>query len=237
MGGTAERLGGPEGSGGSTEGPHAFLIDVAGQDESRLHDAEAALNNPGRDSVTLRIVEIDLSTLATLQSPTYRVVHTQQWRGLNHLVVFGKLKALHDSWRPQHLVIDATGVGEGLWAMLDKAFPTRVIPVKFTSAVKSEIGYRFLAIIETGRFRDCDPSPEADRQYAACQSQVLIGPGRTMRWGVPDGLRDENGGLIHDDIVMADSLVVELDRLEWTHSSRTLVVHARDPLDDMSHFR
>ena len=234
----------PEGDTSPREGernqpsvPHAFLIDVAGQDESRLHDAEATLTNPGRDSVTLRIVEIDLSTLATLQAPTYRVVHTQQWRGLNHLHVFGKLKALHDVWRPQKIVIDATGVGEGLWAMLDKSFPTRVIPVKFNAAVKSEIGYRFLAIIETGRFRDCDPSPEADRQYAACQSEALIGPRRTLRWGVPDGARDENGELVHDDIILADSLVVELDRLEWTYASKTLVVPARDPLDDMSHFR
>ncbi len=49
---------------------NAFLIDVAGQDESRLHDPESALNNPSRDAVTLRIVEIDLSTLETLQAPT-----------------------------------------------------------------------------------------------------------------------------------------------------------------------
>jgi len=236
VGGTAGGLGGP-GAGAGSSLPHAFLIDVAGQDENRLHDAKAALNNPGRDSVTLRIVEIDLSTLATLQAPTYRIVHTQQWRGLNHLVVFGRIKAMHDVWRPQHIVIDATGVGEGLWAMLDKSFPTRVIPVKFNATVKSEIGYRFLAIIETGRFRDCDPSPEADRQYAACQAEVLIGPRRTIRWGVPEGVRDENRELIHDDIVLADSLVVELDRLEWTYASRTLVIPARDPLDDMSHFR
>ena len=55
------------------------------------------------------------------QAPTYRVVQRMQWTGLNHLTVFGKLKALADQWRPQHIVIDATGVGEGLWAMLDKA--------------------------------------------------------------------------------------------------------------------
>jgi hypothetical protein len=217
-------------------GACAFLIDVAGQDESRLHDPESALSNPGRDAVTLRIVEIDLSTLVTLQAPTYRVIHTCQWIGLNHLDVFGKLKALSETWRPQKLVIDATGVGEGLWAMLDKAFPTKVIPVKFNATTKSEIGYRFIAIIETGRFRDCDPSPVADRQYEACESEVQIGPRKTMRWGVPEGRRDENGELIHDDIVLADSLVVELDKLEWSIKSETLIVHAVDPLAEMSRF-
>ena len=76
------------------------------------------------------------------------------WTGANHLTVFGQLKALAESWQPQHIVIDATGVGEGLWSLLDRAFPARVIPVKFTQREKSEIGWRFLSIIETGRFRD-----------------------------------------------------------------------------------
>ncbi len=121
---------------------------------SALHDLPE-LSNAGRDSTTLSIVDVDLSTLATLQAPTYRVVQRMQWTGLNHLVVFGKLKALMDQWRPQHIVIDATGVGEGLWAMLEKAAPTKVIPVKFSAEKKSEIGYRFISLIETGRFRDC----------------------------------------------------------------------------------
>jgi len=49
-------------------------------------------------------------------------------------------------------VIDATGVGEGLWSLLDNAFgPLTVLPVKFTSKVKSELGYGLLGIIESGR--------------------------------------------------------------------------------------
>ncbi len=122
--------------------PVAFLIDVAGQDEVMLNSNE--LGNPGRDSTTLSIVSIDLSTLATLQAPTYRIVHRRAWTGIRYLTVFGQLKALADIWKPQHIVIDATGVGEGLWTLLDKAFPTRVIPVKFTQQQKSEIGWRFL---------------------------------------------------------------------------------------------
>ena len=82
------------------------------------------MGNEGRDSTTLSIVQIDLSTLATLQAPTYRVVKREvvdrasvTWR------CSARLKALAEQWRPQHIVVDATGVGEGLWAMLDKAVP------------------------------------------------------------------------------------------------------------------
>jgi DNA-binding Lrp family transcriptional regulator len=188
-----------------------------------------------RDAVTLRIVEIDLSTLPTLQAPTYRAIYMEQWTGLNHLTVFGKIKALAEIWNPQHIVMDATGVGEGLWAMLDKALPTRVIPVKFSQTVKSELGYGFLAIINTGRFRDCVPCKETDRQYAACESEVLTGPARVMRWGVPEGRRDEDGHLIHDDIPVTDSLSTYLDRLTWFISTPTAIINYPDPLLAMDH--
>ncbi len=204
-----------------------------------------------RDAVTLRIVRIDLSTLELLRGPTYHAVHLQQWTGQNHLTVFGQLKALAESWHPQHIVIDATGVGEGLWAMLDKAFPTRVIPVKFTQSPKSELGYRFLAIINTGRFRDhcglgfaeAAPGsaffpgrPQIDREYAACESEILIGPQKTMRWGVPGGRRDENGLPIHDDIPVTDSLTAILDQLEWHTYSPTLIIQGRDPLEEIDRY-
>jgi hypothetical protein len=248
----------PSPVGESWGGVYAFLLDVAGQEETSMSHtpfskseiwggaalslSKGAGGGVGRDAVTLRIVEIDLSTLETLQAPTYRAVHLKQWTGLNHLVIFGQLKALAEIWNPQHIVIDATGVGEGLWAMLDRAFPTRVIPVKFTQQQKSELGYGFLAIINTGRFRDCCAPLSLgggvgggviNQQYAACQSEILPGPRKIMRWAVPEGTRDENGQLIHDDIPVTDSPTAVLDRLDWSLSTEPLIVSARDPLHDM----
>ena len=241
---------------------YAFLLDVAGQDEARMRispgsstgnmDDMAPLTNPGRDSVSLTIVSIDLSSLETLQAPTYRFVNRQQWTGQNHLVIFGKLKSLVESWRPQYIVMDATGVGEGLWAMLDRAFPTRVIPVKFSQQVKSGLGWRYLAIIETGRLRDCSgerassehrPCPphegrtatydQVRLQYDACQAEILPGPAKTLRWGVPEGARGPDGELIHDDYLLADALVAELDRLDWSVNTEPQIVKAVDPLLSM----
>jgi len=226
---------------------YAFGIDVAGQDEAVFE--LAGLGNPGRDSTALTIFEIDLSGLATLQSPTYRVVLRKAWTAANHLAVFGQLKALAEAWKPRHIVIDATGVGEGLWAMLDKAFPTRVIPVKFSRQTKSEMGYGFLAIIETGRFRDCSrpplPAGEGpgvradiiDLQYAHCQSEILPGPQHTMRWGVPDGTRGPDGQLVHDDHIIADAMTAELDKLDWSLGPKAEIIHPRDPLEEMSRIR
>ncbi len=63
---------------------------------------------------------------------------------------------------------------------------------------------------------------------------MLPGPRKTMRWGVPDGARDENGLLIHDDTVLADALIAELDNLLWSIHYDAFVIPGRDPLEEMS---
>ena len=217
-----------------------FLIDVAGMDESNTGLAASLLSeglgNPGRDSTTLTIVGIDLSTIPTLTRPTYRVLARQAWTGQNHLAVFGQVKNLAEQWSPQHIVIDATGVGEGLWSLLDNTFPTRVIPVKFTSQEKSEIGWRFLSIIETGRFIDPSPTDEVRLQYSRCISEILPGPAKHLRWGVPDGSRSPDGELIHDDYILADSLIAVLDRLEWHVHTEITVSEGFNPLEGIDNF-
>jgi len=213
---------------------YAFQIDIAGQDEARMAlDLDSPLENPDRDAVSLTITDIDLSTLETLKSPTYRVIYRQQWIGQNHLTVFGALKSLGESWHPLYLVIDATGVGEGLWALLDKVFPSQVLPVKFTQQVKSEIGWRFLTIIETGRFRDCCITDQVRAQYVACQSEILIGPAKTLRWSVSQNARTPDGELIHDDYLLADSFVAVLDRLDWTINTEPVIIPPPDYLKEM----
>jgi hypothetical protein len=216
---------------------YVFTLDVAGQDESVMQGGEDEfLNNPGRDSVTLTIHDVDLSSLELLQAPTYRPVYRQAWQGQNHIVIFGKLCALFDSWKPQYLVIDSTGVGEGLWAMLDRKYSTRILPFKFSTQSKSELAYIFIGIIETGRFRDCASTPEIDLQYNSCVSEVLIGPSKTIRWGVPEGTRNpRTGELIHDDWIISDALIAVVDKLQWYISSETTIIEAADPLEDMDH--
>src|SRR3990172_3334748 len=130
---------------------YCFLIDVAGKDEAVLE--LDGMNNPGRDKTTLTIIDLDLSNLKILQAPTYRAVKRVDWHGQNHVDIFGGIVSLADAWKPLYIVEDATGAGEGLWGMLAKKFRERVLPFKFTAQSKSELGYGFIAIIESGRFR------------------------------------------------------------------------------------
>jgi hypothetical protein len=211
---------------------YALTVDVGGQDEALLNLEE--IGNSGRDYVTVDIVEIDLSDLSILQKPRYRVVKRFAWQGESHVAIFGKLTSLISTWNTQYVVIDATGVGEGLWGMLFNKYPTRIMPVKFNQQSKSEIGYAFLGMIETGRFKDCDPNETVNEQYANCESEILTGPAKTMRWGVKDGTRStRTGELIHDDFILADALTSQLDKLEWYIQTQTVVFEQPDALVEM----
>jgi hypothetical protein len=195
-----------------------------------------SLNNPERDSTNLKIVEIDTSAVALLGKPSYLTIFRKEWKGESHVKVFGALRGLVETWRPRKIVIDASGVGEGLWSLLDNAFgQDAVIPIKFTAQLKSQLGYGFIGIVESGRYREYQPFPETLRiQLDNCRSEIMPGPSKTMRWGVPDGTRDPGSGeVVHDDDLITAALCCILDRQEWYTSLPPGIVPGRDPLNEM----
>lgn len=217
---------------------YAFLVDVAGQDEAVTTGTEVDLLNPGRDATNLKIVEIDCSDLALLGKPTYRTVYRQEWTGQKHTRVYGALCALEETWRPRWWVVDATGVGEGLWSLLDTRYPGKVQPIKFTAQTKSEIGYGFISIIETGRYREYHPFDDQLRlQLSKCKSEIVPGPAKLMRWGVPDGTRDDSTGeLVHDDDVLTAAMTAILDLIEWHIPTEVRAGEGFDPLEQAKGF-
>jgi len=223
---------------------YAMLLDVAGADEAAEEDSSGsvpALHNPGRDATALTIVEVDTSTLsdAVLRAPTYRCVQRRQWLGAKHDRLYSELLLLAETWRARYLVVDATGVGAGLAAFLNRALPGRVISFTFSSASKSKLGWDFLAVVESGRWKEAaassDPLTEAfQKQLRHCQYQILPGPEKRMRWGVPDGTRDPSSGeLVRDDLLFSAALCAVLEGLSWSQGVPALIVPGRDPLKDL----
>jgi site-specific recombinase XerD len=138
---------------------YALLIDVAGADESTQDPATPGLILPEtstHDATALTVVHVDLSTLSDplLYAPTYRVVQRYLWTGVAHSTLYGQIKALVELWKPVSIIIDATGVGAGLASFLSRAYPHQVIPVSFSSRSKSDLGWRFLALVETGCYKE-----------------------------------------------------------------------------------
>jgi hypothetical protein len=151
---------------------YALLIDVAGEEEAGV-DPHAFRSNAKRDSTALTVVEIagergreraeahDDRTASRL--PVYRVVDRMAWTGVRHATLHDQLVDLaRNVWRASVVVVDATGVGAGLTSFLAATLdgrrggksPIPVVPFIFTATSKSKLGWDFLALIDSGRFKE-----------------------------------------------------------------------------------
>jgi len=226
---------------------YAMLVDVAGADEMEGDLETGALRNPGRDATALTIVAVETRDAGGMLTggPIYRVVHRRLWVGVSHTSLYGQLRALAETWRVRRLVVDATGIGAGLAAFLDRALPGKVKPFVFSAKTKSRLGWGFLAVVDSGRFRDV-ATPDGDesrqselsqvffREAAFCQYHVQPGPDKVIRWGVPDGMRDPaSGELIHDDLLVSASLCAVLDEENWTPHLPGVIIPGVDPIKEM----
>jgi hypothetical protein len=223
---------------------YALLVDVAGEDETEGDPHERAmLANPQRDATALTVVDVDYEYGSL---PTYRVVDRKLWLGVKHTTLYQQILALVNHWRAVWVVVDATGVGAGLTSFLTKALGDhrdddggKVIPVVFSSKVKSDLGWNFLGIVETGRYRDYfDDEQQDTRQFwyevNNCQREVRPGPNRLLKWGVWDDVAYD--GLIaygHDDLIISAALTAILDQQDWPGSAEGASVEVGDVLEDI----
>lgn len=235
---------------------YAFTIDVGGEE---FNDENGNLNAAGqRDSTALTIFEVDPSCidLEIELGPLFNVVYRKTWTGISQLKVYKQIHALVELWNPHRVVVDATGVGEGLASFLLNFYGKRLIPFKFTQASKSNLGWRLLSMIESGRIKEycvpCSDKPLRDQAYEElsqenlaqlqhllfeqarrCSFEILPGPGQLVKWGVPASARSfETGEPLHDDLVLSLALVAELTGEPWG-SAESAVIPAPDPLEGM----
>jgi hypothetical protein len=213
---------------------YVFTIDVAGEDEGATSDLER-LDNPRRDSTVLTIFEVE-ARQEDPHRPRYNVVERFAWTGTRHSALFPRLRAITETWKPRLVVIDATGIGSGMSTYFEGFLPGQVIPFVFTSASKSKLGWDFIALIETGRYKE--PRWEAHDprrtmlidQMDACTYAVLEGPGKLLKWGTPEGARNpRTGEYQHDDVLMSAALVTRLDEQVWG-DARSRTASTYDPL-------
>ena len=191
---------------------YALLLDVAGEEE---HGGSLeGFSTSRRDSTALTVVEVDTS--GPNGRTVYRVVDRRAWTGLRHTDVHAHIIELaRNIWRANWIVVDATGIGAGLASFLEASLrrsAIRVMPFVFTAASKSRLGWDFVSLIETGRFKEyADDGDTLTREFydqlAATEYDVRRGPGNVVQWGVPT----HRG---HDDLVISAALVAALDDLD-----------------------
>ncbi len=116
-----------------------------------------------------------------------------------------------------------------------------MLPFTFNAASKSRLGWDFLSVVETGRFKDWrEPSGVWSeqavfwKQVEACLGQVSLGPDRRLSWSVPENVLDHATGLpLHDDLLISAALCAVLDAQPWPTGSGVSIVPRADPLEEM----
>lgn len=195
---------------------YVLLLDVAGEEEDQIERVKAYDPAARRDSTALTVVRV---TSDDEERPRFDVVRRYLWTGTKHTALYDQIRDLAKNvWRARYVVVDATGIGAGLASFLRAALGERVvIPFVFGLASKSKLGWDFLGIIDSGRYKDYaaggdDEALELSRlfwvQVAACTYEVRPGPGRLMSWSVPDPRT-------HDDLLLSAALVAVLDEQDW----------------------
>ncbi len=216
---------------------YALLIDVAGEDE-QAGDAvsRSMLRNKKRDATALTVVEVEIQFG---QLPIYHTVDRKLWLGIKHPSLYHQILALARHWHAIWVVIDSTGIGAGLASFLALALGDKVIPVLFSPKVKSNLGWGFVGIVESGRYHDYldDQQPDT-RQFwyevKKCEYEVRAGPGNQIKWGVWE--TPGYDGLIaygHDDLLISAALTSILDDQDWPTVGESFVVERRDELEEI----
>ncbi len=187
---------------------------MAGEEEEQIEGVKAYDPTARRDSTALTVVRV----VTGEERPRFEVVRRYLWTGTKHTALYDQIRDLAKNvWRARYVVVDATGIGAGLASFLRAALGERVvIPFVFGLASKSKLGWDFLGIIDSGRYKDyAGGDDEASelvgifwRQVAACTYEVRPGPGRLMSWSVPDART-------HDDLLLSAALVAVLDEQDW----------------------
>jgi hypothetical protein len=189
---------------------YALLIDVAGEEEDGA--VELGEINDKRDSTAITVVEVLPG--ANTDLPVYRAVNRFSWVGAKHVNLFGVINNMISRWNARYIVVDSTGVGAGLSSFLLKRWgERRVLPFIFSSKSKSDLGWDFISLIDGGRYQDYVNDGVEDtglfwRQVRECDFEIRPGPGKLLRWSVPN-VRT------HDDLLISAALVAVLDKQDW----------------------
>jgi hypothetical protein len=134
------------------------------------------------------------------------VVEHYRWTGRKHAELYPRLvDILKSVWKCRRVVVDATGLGQPVSSFLRKALGSKVSAFTFTAKAKSELGFKLLAAINSGRLKvyDRDGSDECrefwkEMERAKCHYR----PSQTVNFYV-----SPSEG--HDDCLMSLALLVE----------------------------
>jgi hypothetical protein len=183
-------------------------LDVGGEARpaAALLSAPAhSANARGHDSSVFTIARV---TYNELHLPCLEIVRQECWTGRPHLEQYAASLALCDRWDIRALLIDATGLGEGLASLLASRLGSeRARPFRFSQQSKSHLAFQLLSLINSGRFKLPARASAPASIYDECWRQLCLARYRLPAPHLMDIYVDPADG--HDDYLMSLALLTE----------------------------
>ena len=194
-----------------TSGWYVAGLDVGGEarpDPNALSSALSGHAQVGRGRHDSSVFTIGRVHFNEFSLPCLEIVHQQCWTGRPHLEQYATALALVERWNVRTLVIDATGLGEGLASLLaSRLGAERARAFHFTQPSKSHLAFQLLGLINSGRFTLPTRASVPAEIYDECWKQLCQA---RYRLPSPDLLTmyvDPADG--HDDYLMSLALLAE----------------------------
>lgn len=200
-----------DGPGDEEDGWYVAGLDVGGEQRVdpaalSLHMLQQTPHRPGRhDSSVFTIGRVRFNEL---RLPCLEIVHQQCWTGWPHLEQYAAALALVEQWNIRALVIDATGLGEGLASLLATRLGSeRARAFHFSQPSKSHLAFQLLGLINSGRLKLPARTSAPPEIYNECWQQLCLARYRLPAPNLLDFYVDPADG--HDDYLMSLALLTE----------------------------
>lgn len=200
----------------SSRGFYVAGLDIAGEQRPRV-----GLPASKHDSTVMTIARVTINELGL---PEIRIIHHYEWTGMKYTDQYAAMKRLVREWGLRRLVVDKTGLGEGLASMLTDRFGADLIrSFHFTRASKSQLTFHLLNLVNAGRVSLYRQEGASHASYSQCWHQL-----RHARYEVPsEGMMNmyvaESEG--HDDYLMSLALCCEAIREVNPPPPRSAIIH------------
>ena len=194
----------------SAGGWYVASMDVGGEDRPDPNAQASSLSSAPRkhgrhDSSVLTLARVYYNEL---NLPCLEVVHQYCWTGKTHLEQYAAVLSVMEHWNVRALVIDATGLGEGLASLLvTRLGAHRVRPFHFSQPSKSHLTFQFLSLVNSKRLTLPLPATAPMEVYQTCWQQVSRARYRVPAPDLMSMYVDPSDG--HDDFLISLALLGE----------------------------
>jgi uncharacterized protein YjcR len=100
-----------------------------------------------RDNASLAALGIPL-----ISGEAWRVLRTDSYHGQNFQYQSNRIKDVRDAHNVQHIGIDTTGIGHGVFELVQDWYPLAT-PIHYSMEMKTRLVVKALDVIENGRFK------------------------------------------------------------------------------------